>query len=237
MTRRNNAKISNDHYSKIRPQFPPDLDVQQLIDESVKKHEEGSIRRTPNAFLLYRSQYIAEFNRVKGRNLAATRISQLAKNSWGDEPINVKNFYKQRANDIKKGVKERIPYSFVNENKNIGSPKTNDDGLNMSYGVANTEHTPDLNQHEEITITSNSFQINNEIISTQILDSTTQETNYDFIPNINDTDYTSILHFYPTNNYMPVFFDSYPCPDIYEFPLFNYEYDQSFLNYCFDYTQ
>ncbi|CAG8564164.1 19423_t:CDS:1 [Gigaspora margarita] len=267
MTRQRNSRTLNVPDSSIRPRFPPNIDVQQLINESIKKHEESQTRRTPNAFLLYRSQYIAEFGRVNNRNLAATRISTLAKNAWNDEPINVKIFYKQIASEIKKGVKKKIPYSFVNEKKNLKSPNTND-GLNVPFGVTDietytadptpnientsnlfqigTENTNTLNllQIDDVVNQNclNLFQMNNEIIdSTPILDSNTiNETNCDFFQNtieITPVDYTSMLQFYPTINNMPVFLNEYSYQNFYDFQPLNDEFFQSYFSYYVDYSQ
>ncbi|CAG8687506.1 hypothetical protein C2G38_2121089 [Gigaspora rosea] len=263
MTRQKNLRTLNVPDSSIRPRFPPNIDVQQLINESIKKHEESQTRRTPNAFLLYRSQYIAEFGRVNNRNLAATRISTLAKNAWNNEPINVKNFYKQIASEIKKGVKKKIPYSFVNEKKNLKSPNTND-GLNVPFGVADIEtmETYTADSTPNLENTSNLFQIGtentntlnllqvdtvlnpnscnlfpnyNEIIdSTPILDcNTIQENNCDFFP----IDYTSMLQFYPPINHMPVCLNDYSYQNLYDFQSLNDEFYQSCPSYYVDYSQ
>ncbi|CAG8508008.1 7677_t:CDS:2 [Cetraspora pellucida] len=212
--RRINVKKLNVR-SNIRPKFPPNINVPQCIEESVKKYQEGDTRRTSNAFLLYRSQFIAEFSRVNNCNLAATKISPLAKQSWCNEPIAVQNYYKEIAIKIKEGVRKQIPFSFVNNQKNLKSSNIIDDG---SVGVAQAEsnfcHTvepvpvvdstgnsPNLIQsNTEITgITENTHNLHqfdsfNENAHNLVQFDTQTSNNFEFLPYWYDIIYDSQIH-------------------------------------------
>ncbi|CAG8638233.1 9736_t:CDS:1 [Racocetra fulgida] len=255
MTRKRVNTKSSNIYSNVCPKFPPNINVPQCIEESVKKYQEGETRRTPNAFLLYRSQYIAEFSRVNNCNLAATKISPLARQSWYNEPTAVQNHYKDLAIKIKEGVRKRIPFSFVNKQKNL-SPILDDVTVGVTQTKINPYHTVDpapiVDSNRNAEHAHNLPQLSAEIVenahnlsqfdteitqNTQnlsIMDSNNdinaiQETNFvDFLPYVNE------LQFYPSNNYYipPIPYDYglsfyMPQPN-YDIPL---EYNPSFLSY------
>ncbi|CAG8575221.1 11653_t:CDS:1, partial [Acaulospora colombiana] len=97
-------------YPQIKPKFPPQLNPRDLI--VTKKSQDESlppiISRVPNAFIIYRKQFVKSA-REQGYFLPMTVISSMASASWENEEEEVKLEYKRIAKEVLKCKKEMYP--------------------------------------------------------------------------------------------------------------------------------
>ncbi|CAG8507991.1 7676_t:CDS:1 [Cetraspora pellucida] len=118
----------------LRPPFPPQsLNINEITNESIKKHRAGKSSKTPNAFLLYRKEYTATF---KNSNLG--HISTLSSEAWNTESIEIKNEYKKLADRINETVRTVIPYYFV------GTKEQNSEIPNDDYIINDESNQPNV---------------------------------------------------------------------------------------------
>ncbi|CAG8555344.1 10226_t:CDS:1 [Acaulospora morrowiae] len=97
-------------YPQIKPKFPPQLNPRDLI--VTKKSQDETlppiISRVPNAFIIYRKQFVKSA-REQGYFLPMTVISSMASASWENEDEEVKLEYKRIAKEVLKCKKEMYP--------------------------------------------------------------------------------------------------------------------------------
>ncbi|CAG8725074.1 6599_t:CDS:1 [Acaulospora morrowiae] len=103
-------KLTSQFNCNINLPFPPSI----TIDEILKRHLRngvGNVNRTLNAFLIYRIVYNSE---VRKLGLSTEDISKLASNSWRNESIHVKSYYREIASGVKSRFREKVPICFIN---------------------------------------------------------------------------------------------------------------------------
>ncbi|CAG8490628.1 9363_t:CDS:1 [Diversispora eburnea] len=104
--------INHINIASIVVPFPPSIS----IDEIIHIHLKNGIKcnKTMNPFMIYRIEYnliVAKYN------LKLKDVSKFARNSWKNEPEEVKIYYRQMAEEVKKTYKEKRPLCFIHSNK------------------------------------------------------------------------------------------------------------------------
>ncbi|CAG8585715.1 12205_t:CDS:1 [Ambispora gerdemannii] len=97
----------------IRPQFPPNLSVEELIVNAVEKlHKTGKISKTPNSFFAYRMALQKE---LTARNYYPNMcdLSIIAGNLWIQEPQYIKAEYQRLVHDAKILFEEYCHHAFL----------------------------------------------------------------------------------------------------------------------------
>lgn len=97
----NDPKVRNkliNTISCIKPKFPPNINLRELITKQTFSESSRSSGRSPNAFIIYRKAFV-EAARKDGYHLPMTVVSSMASRSWDLEPEFVKNEYKKLAKE------------------------------------------------------------------------------------------------------------------------------------------
>lgn len=151
-----NTPISADKIAKVP--FPPPISVEDIVQMQLKNGIKN-VKQTLNAFMIYRKEFIV-YQEFK---LTWRCMSKLASQSWKDEPITVKNYYKTMAKKVKEYFKERHPsLCFINSNQVSTSDKIAEKKakkyfkertpplcfINSNLGSSNDGHiSPETNSH------------------------------------------------------------------------------------------
>ncbi|CAG8703626.1 17162_t:CDS:2 [Rhizophagus irregularis] len=96
-----NPKVRNkliNTISCIKPKFPPNINLRELITKQTFSESSRSSGRSPNAFIIYRKAFV-EAARKDGYHLPMTVVSSMASRSWDLEPGEVKEHYKRLAKE------------------------------------------------------------------------------------------------------------------------------------------
>ncbi|CAG8512172.1 8822_t:CDS:1 [Scutellospora calospora] len=88
------SQVIDDSRQLIELPFPPVINSRDLVI----LHPDGRVPNTPNAFIIYRKQFV-ETARAGGYNLPMNIISSMASRSWEQESEEVKNEYKRIAKE------------------------------------------------------------------------------------------------------------------------------------------
>ncbi|CAG8486830.1 628_t:CDS:1 [Diversispora eburnea] len=101
----------NINYQNIKVPFPPTINVDEIVNIHLKNGIKN-VNKTMNAFIIFRKEY----NRVVAKfNLSSKDVSKFGSISWKNEPVNVKNHYRQMAKNVKKCFKKKVPsLCFIN---------------------------------------------------------------------------------------------------------------------------
>lgn len=97
----NDPKVRNkliNTISCIKPKFPPNINLRELITKQTFSESSRSSGRSPNAFIIYRKAFV-EAARKDGYHLPMTVVSSMASRSWDLEPEFVKDAYKNLAKE------------------------------------------------------------------------------------------------------------------------------------------
>ncbi|CAG8656812.1 1917_t:CDS:2 [Funneliformis caledonium] len=94
---------SNKVLTDIKPTFPPDLSINDLIKNIIKPNALKSvkIKSPPNSFIAYRMALQKEYLNKNIKLPPMSQLSIIAKNGWYKEPQDVKNFYNNLAKEAK----------------------------------------------------------------------------------------------------------------------------------------
>ncbi|CAG8490983.1 3717_t:CDS:1 [Diversispora eburnea] len=93
----------------VKVPFPPTIGVDEIVKIHLK-NDIKNVNQTLNAFMIYRKKH----NRVVAKlNLSSKDVSKFVKNSWKNEPNNVKDHYRQMAKNVKKNVSKKRFLLFV----------------------------------------------------------------------------------------------------------------------------
>ncbi|CAB4436998.1 unnamed protein product [Rhizophagus irregularis] len=96
-----NPKVRNkliNTISCIKPKFPPNINLRELITKQTYSESSRNSGRSPNAFIIYRKAFV-EAARKDGYHLPMTVVSSMASRSWDLEPGEVKEHYKRLAKE------------------------------------------------------------------------------------------------------------------------------------------
>ncbi|RGB25724.1 hypothetical protein C1646_444374 [Rhizophagus diaphanus] len=97
----NDPKVRNkliNTISCIKPIFPPNINLRELITKQTFSESSRSSGRSPNAFIIYRKAFV-EAARKDGYHLPMTVVSSMASRSWDLESETVKEHYKKLAKE------------------------------------------------------------------------------------------------------------------------------------------
>src|SRR4051794_17057246 len=103
----NEATIKDNDSNKVRtdikPTFPPDLTINDLIKNIIKPnaHKSVIIKSPPNSFIAYRMALQKEYLNKNIKLPPMSQLSIIAKNGWYKEPQDVKNFYNNLAKEAR----------------------------------------------------------------------------------------------------------------------------------------
>ncbi|KAF0399947.1 kinase-like protein [Gigaspora margarita] len=137
----NSSSISTSSLlNNFKPSFPPEITVDELIFESLKKGN-SNYNRTPrfNPFIIYRRVFNREASKLN-RDLSVQQISKKASESWHRESEHVKKIYRKLAEDAKIGLRS---HRKLAKNAKIGLKShrklTKDAkiGLRSRYNISN----------------------------------------------------------------------------------------------------
>ncbi|CAJ0626241.1 11259_t:CDS:2 [Entrophospora sp. SA101] len=92
----------------IKVPFPPIINLKELISRP-RKGKTKVPSKPPNAFMIYRMQYVKELH-ARNHRLPMRSISPSVANSWREEPDSVVNHYEQLARDAKHHLNTRFLY-------------------------------------------------------------------------------------------------------------------------------
>ncbi|GBB98384.1 hypothetical protein RclHR1_03210005 [Rhizophagus clarus] len=92
----------------IKPKFPPNINLRELIAKQTFADSSRNSGRAPNAFIIYRKAFV-EAARNDGYQLPMTIVSSMASRSWDLEPEFVKEEYKKLAKEANSIRNKLIP--------------------------------------------------------------------------------------------------------------------------------
>lgn len=96
--------------------FPPQINIEEIARKQLDKNI-TNINKTPNAFMIYRREFSRAINKYQP-DAKLINVSKLAGESWKGEPQFIKDYYKQKADDVKNYFKQHIrSLYFVPNNK------------------------------------------------------------------------------------------------------------------------
>ncbi|GBC24079.1 hypothetical protein GLOIN_2v1769791 [Rhizophagus irregularis DAOM 181602=DAOM 197198] len=115
----------------FRPNFPPIINVEEYVNENEKnkKIKDMSIMNKRNGFMVYRKT-LNKHLEILGVRITMQQLSPLAGSLWGSEPEQVKDYYKEVSEKIKKLHNNRVENYIKNNCKR--SSEDNYDYENMS---------------------------------------------------------------------------------------------------------
>ncbi|KAG9289940.1 hypothetical protein G9A89_010246 [Geosiphon pyriformis] len=80
----------------IQVPFPPEITAQDLVQKKLLKN---IYTKAPNAYIIYRGQYLEQFNK-HGIKKNLDDLSQESSSAWYDEPEKVKVFYRNLGKEV-----------------------------------------------------------------------------------------------------------------------------------------
>ncbi|KAG9307043.1 hypothetical protein G9A89_016871 [Geosiphon pyriformis] len=108
-----------------RPDFPPDLTPQELLENAFKKlNNTGKVSRVPNQWMAYRSAILKDLSLAGHRkHINMKFFSTIASQLWEQEPNFVKEHYKNLSKKAsllfqEAWKKSHLQIRFMNQNKN-----------------------------------------------------------------------------------------------------------------------
>nr|ANQ33092.1 MATA-HMG [Rhizophagus irregularis] len=115
----------------FRPKFPPTINVEEYANENKKnkKIKDMSKMNKGNGFMVYRKNLNKHLEILRER-ITMQQLSPLAGSLWNSEPVQVKEFYKELSEKIKKLHNNRVENYIKNNHKR--SSEDNYDYENMS---------------------------------------------------------------------------------------------------------
>ncbi|CAG8487646.1 13768_t:CDS:1 [Acaulospora colombiana] len=136
----------NYNLQDYKPSFPPSITAYDIVKMHMEKGLDNA-NKTSNAFLIYRMVYSSEIAEQDVGN-----ISKMASNSWRNESMKVRKFYREMANEVKTSFKKMVPICFVDNQdfpvvSSYNSPRTS---MNMSHDsfMVNRQGNMDLTDDE-----------------------------------------------------------------------------------------
>ncbi|CAH1765815.1 11638_t:CDS:2, partial [Entrophospora sp. SA101] len=99
--------LHNIQLPNIKVPFPPIINLKELISRP-RKGKTKVPSKPPNAFMIYRMQYVKELH-ARNHRLPMRSISPSVANSWREEPDSVVNHYEQLARDASKYYNLKYP--------------------------------------------------------------------------------------------------------------------------------
>ncbi|CAG8466848.1 2789_t:CDS:1 [Diversispora eburnea] len=125
------------NYQNISIPFPPNIDVGVIVEEHLKKGIRNA-NQTGNAFMIYLRIFRKAYSNVIAMfNLPSRDVSRFASSSWIQEPPLVKNFYRQKAKEVKKCFKKNIPLYFINKFGKSNQVSTNGSFKSLEKKLSN----------------------------------------------------------------------------------------------------
>ncbi|CAG8438694.1 uncharacterized protein OCT59_022652 [Rhizophagus irregularis] len=105
-------------FEYFRPKFPPFINVEEYVSENEKnkKIKDMSKMNKGNGFMVYR-KILNKHLEILGERITMQQLSPLAGSLWGSEPDQVKEFYKELSEKIKKVHNDRVE-SYIKNNRN-----------------------------------------------------------------------------------------------------------------------
>src|SRR6266542_5081238 len=98
---------SQPHFPIIKVPFPPNVNPEDLILKS-KKANSKLPTKPPNAFIIYRMQYVNELH-VMGYHLSMRSILSSVASAWRDEPDHIAKYYEEIARKASKIFNQEYP--------------------------------------------------------------------------------------------------------------------------------
>src|SRR6266496_2825605 len=142
---------SNNIPNYIRPLFPPNL----KIDDLIKKDNLNNQRRSlPNAFIVYRMALIKEYRARNCKLPPMTEISKIAKNFWETERKDVKNHYEALVKEAKSIHKRNNMQIVMDKHMNGGKNY-------FGSGQASQSNTMDITDNVDRVLTYSAEQDGN----------------------------------------------------------------------------
>ncbi|CAG8666782.1 9437_t:CDS:2 [Funneliformis mosseae] len=124
------APISGDE-EILKPTFPPTL----TIDEIMPKYVKNKSIKLPNAFIIYRMALMKEY-RKENIKKSIVQLAKIARNSWSNEPLEVKHFYNRLAEDVKSNIKNnKLQITFDKNVNEVGESMQVLHSKDLSFGA------------------------------------------------------------------------------------------------------
>ncbi|GES91972.1 hypothetical protein GLOIN_2v1641116 [Rhizophagus clarus] len=165
-----NVNNSNNNFTDVRPSFPPDLTINDLIKKTVN-NTKNKPKTFPNAYIAYRMALVKECHNKNWKLPPMGEFSKITSNSWNTEPKHhMSNNVPTRAND-EGDVATTVNY--VENNQEGGHDLDSFVTYDANVATICTENSPNSIQndvsasHYNVSSVNNSLTDNSEMISDQ----------------------------------------------------------------------
>ncbi|GBC05794.1 hypothetical protein RclHR1_06420017 [Rhizophagus clarus] len=142
-----NVNNSNNNFTDVRPSFPPDLTINDLIKKTVN-NTKNKPKTFPNAYIAYRMALVKECHNKNWKLPPMGEFSKITSNSWNTEPKHVKDFYDSLVKEAKSNYKlNNIQFVLDKHMSNNVPTRANDEGdvaTTVNYVENNQEGGHDL---------------------------------------------------------------------------------------------
>ncbi|GBC10833.1 hypothetical protein RclHR1_09940001 [Rhizophagus clarus] len=128
----------------IKVPFPPNVNPEELILKP-RKAKSKLPTKPPNAFMIYRMQYVKELH-ARDYRLPMRSVSSSVATAWRDEPEHIVEFYEEIAREASKIYNQKYPKPPVQQKSVVGKPPVQ----RRRSGLSSLPSTPsfdDLNSH------------------------------------------------------------------------------------------
>lgn len=128
----------------IKVPFPPSVNPEELILKP-RKAKSKLPTKPPNAFMIYRMQYVKELH-ARDYRLPMRSVSASVASAWRDEPEHIVEYYEDIAREASKIYNQKYPKPPVQQRSVVGKPPVQ----RRRSGLTSLSSTPsfdDLNGH------------------------------------------------------------------------------------------
>ncbi|CAG8445807.1 5587_t:CDS:1 [Diversispora eburnea] len=134
----------------IKLPFPPKITSSEIINK--RKVNEINLR-PPNAFLIYRKEYLNYLSSSKHMNLKMTDVSKLVSLHWNNESEMVKDFYKKIAKQVEDELNEKKKHNQKSIRRVIwkNSKRSKKNKLHYLNGAKKSNNVNTKNKSTNIT--------------------------------------------------------------------------------------
>ncbi|CAG8457589.1 2597_t:CDS:1 [Ambispora leptoticha] len=140
---------SSSEVPKIKVNFVPKITIQELLN---KRKPNDKLSKPPNAFIIYRGEYLKEAKRQKIA-MPMTKLSQMASISWREEEAYVKKWYNDLSNEVAEKWAELHVRSSSFVNKNWQSPEGQRSKKGKSEKKSDSKKSSEIEKfQDELTI-------------------------------------------------------------------------------------
>ncbi|RIA98144.1 hypothetical protein C1645_750726 [Glomus cerebriforme] len=119
----------------IKVPFPPSVNPEELILKP-RKAKSKLPTKPPNAFMIYRMQYVKELH-AKDYRLPMRSVSASVASAWRDEPDHIVEYYEEIAREASKIYNQKYPKPPVQPRSAVGKPVQR-----RRSGLTNLSSTP-----------------------------------------------------------------------------------------------